>query len=237
MGVVISVDPALGLDPRVVAFAVQALDQQAQEICKAWNLPPVAVSFYSWDVLLALKDGPGLDKFVADSWLMTIQASVSDDPSILAFHDDVAGCIFARCKPGASPTDWTDQSHELAEMLVDPKVDQYRPMPDGMQLALEVADPVQGDAYNETALIGSDTMAIAVSNFVTPNYFVAGSMGPWDKMGRLKGPFAMDRGGYQIVTSPDGSTTDVFAETIEGEANAAAKRARPDSRVARRLAR
>jgi hypothetical protein len=87
-------------------------------------------------------------------------------------------------------------SHEALEMFGDAEVGYWAQMPDGRLIALELADPVEGDAYPIT--IG--TTAVMVSNFVTPEYFDSNPESTrFDYMKRLKGPFEMTPGGYRII--------------------------------------
>lgn len=94
-------------------------------------------------------------------------------------------------------------SHEVLEADADPYVGFWADMPDGRQLALEVGDPVEADAY--------DIDGVSVSNFVGPRYFSNGP-GPYDWMGKLPAPFAMTAGGYQIVRDTTGNVSQVFGE-------------------------
>lgn len=234
---VVSVDPVCGLDPRIAAFGVATLDQQAVELARTYGIPYVPVVLYSWDVLQKLNDDE-VTAFVADSRLLTIQPNI-DEPGDLGFHADVAGVIFSRCKYSGDPLDWTTPSHENAEMTVDPTTDQYRPLSAGKQQALEVSDRVEGDQYGENANIGNDSMLIQLSNYLLPSAFIPGSAGPWDRMGRLTTWDGMTSGGYEIVLDAAGNTTNVFARLGRVGANAhatvTAKLQRADSRLSKRL--
>lgn len=82
-----------------------------------------------------------------------------------------------------------------------------------------------------------------VSNYVLPSWFDPNGKYPYDRMGLLKAPLTMTAGGYMIVRDAAGNETDVFAQNrrvehggFEGKVRADRKRARPDSRLARRLA-
>jgi hypothetical protein len=87
-------------------------------------------------------------------------------------------------------------SHELAELIGDPPATYWCQMPDGRLVALELADPVEGDAYEVRLTTGEK---VSVSNFVTKNWFSAGSSGPYDHMGLCKGPFELRPEGYRII--------------------------------------
>jgi hypothetical protein len=92
-------------------------------------------------------------------------------------------------------------SHEVLEILGDPYITWWADGNDGRQYALEVCDPVEGDAY---VIDG-----VSVSNFVGPRYFSAGP-GPYDWMRKLSAPFSMSPGGYLIVRSPGGEPSQIF---------------------------
>lgn len=102
-------------------------------------------------------------------------------------------------------------THELAEMLVDPNADQVVAVNhDGKLWAKEAADAVEADEF---ALIVN---GVACSNFVLPNYFIAGSTGPWDAMGLLSGPCPdLMPGGYMSYRDAQGHWHDVTAR-IDG---------------------
>lgn len=104
-------------------------------------------------------------------------------------------------------------SHEIVEALVDPRVDQWvdHPTRPGVQMALEVADPVQ-DAYP----LESHNTRWDVSNFVTPRYWDARLVGRpdlvqalkdrgegLDWLGRIEAPGELLAGGYAVFRKWD----------------------------------
>jgi hypothetical protein len=92
--------------------------------------------------------------------------------------------------------------------------------------ALEVADPVEAGTYR----IGD----ITVSNFVLPSWFDPGAPGPYDQLGALRAPFALDDGGYAIVAT-ETAVREVFGAGGRPEWRTETKH-HPASRSARRLA-
>jgi hypothetical protein len=109
------------------------------------------------------------------------------------------------------------------------------PLGVGRELAREACDPVEGDSY--------EIDGVAVSNFVTPEYFGEPSRRPvpsYDAMGLVTAPLTMRPGGYQIVRDSDGVVSERFARRVdEGgmpEWQRAAKRA-PGSRRMKRKGR
>lgn len=92
-------------------------------------------------------------------------------------------------------------SHEVLEMLGDPYATWWSDGADGLEYALEVCDPVEGDAY--------EIDGVSVSNFVGPRFFSPGP-GPYDQMGKLSRGFSMTPGGYLITRSPAGAVKLVY---------------------------
>ncbi len=105
-------------------------------------------------------------------------------------------------------------SHEVLEVVGDAAANRWADGPGGRAYAVELADAVQGDAY--------DVDGVAVSNFVLPAFFSprAGAGTRFDFLGRLSAPFTMTPGGYQITrgTPTDDDTVwgagDAFTEVV-----------------------
>lgn len=231
--IAVTVDPACGADERTLAFWCAAIDAQAQEFAAAWSVPYTPVVFYSSDVLTKLGDGPELDKFVADSRLLTIQPSL-DVQGALGYHDDIAGVIFARVMWQGDATSVTI-SHEALEEMGDPTCDQYEDMGNGKAQALEACDRVEGDVYAQAGIIDTDSLDVQVSNYLLAAAFSPGSSGPWDRLGKLTAWDGMTEGGYMIVRDANGNETQVFARADAGRINLARKLEKPRGRLARRL--
>jgi len=90
-------------------------------------------------------------------------------------------------------------SHELCETAGDAGCNLWADGSDGSEYAHELCDAVEAQSYTLDD--------VALSNFVLPSFFVAGSAGPYDFMSAaaLPGavgpakPLATASGGYQIV--------------------------------------
>jgi hypothetical protein len=94
-------------------------------------------------------------------------------------------------------------SHEVLEWWYDPACNDWSDR-GRSSVAKELCDPVENDYY----LIDG----VAVSNFVLPAWFnPLDKRGPWDRLGRLFGPFTMTHGGYWIEMA-DGGVRQVFAD-------------------------
>ena len=126
-------------------------------------------------------------------------------------------------------------SHEVIELVGDLSCNLWAERADGSQVARELADPVEGDAY-DIALDGGRT--VSVSNFVLPAWFSPRSPQgvPTDYLGKLFEPFAMTPGGYMIVRSTSGEVGQVFG-SLDAHAAFTAKlgtKIHPAGRTARR---
>ena len=114
-------------------------------------------------------------------------------------------------------------SHEALEMLADQQIDtgQVTILDDAgdvIVLLQEVCDPVEQSSYYE-APNGN-----LVSNFITPQWFVPGTPGPWDVLGELAGPWTLQSGGYAIYGYGQLTFTEATAEKVQEVAQARAAR-------------
>jgi hypothetical protein len=99
----------------------------------------------------------------------------------------------------------TCASHEMLEMLYNPRINRWADMPNGDDVALEVGDPVEADFYFAPN-------NVAVSNFVTPAWFDPQAEHPqkFDYMGKLQAPFTRSKNGYMVVRTEPGKVSDTF---------------------------
>jgi hypothetical protein len=218
------------LSATALAFIVDAWDRQAKEFADDWGVPYTPVVLYDTE--------NGLPTDTGEVRLLTIQ-DVLDAPDALGYHDDVLGVIFARI---LADNNAEAGPHEVCEEEGDPTCDLWMPMGDGREVAKESCDPVEGDSYDQEATVGDETRQVPVSNYVLPSWFDPNGKAPYDKKGLLKAPLTMTPGGYMIVRDAAGDVEDVFAQNRrvepggeEGRLMAERKKARPDSRLARRL--
>jgi hypothetical protein len=220
------------IDATTLAFLVDAWDRQAKEIADAYGVPYTPVIFYD-----------SVDELPVDTGevrLFTIVDALPEAPDAEGYHDDQLGVIYIRI---LAENDAEAGPHEVCEEEADPTCDKWAPMGDGRDVAYEVCDPVEGDHYDQEAKIGEDTRTVPVSNYVLPSWFDPNGRAPYDRMGKLKAPLTMTPGGYMIVRDAAGRETDVFAQNRRvipggplGRLRSERKRARPDSRLALRLA-
>ena len=117
-------------------------------------------------------------------------------------------------------------SHEILELYGDPLVNLWCQSPNGYEYAYELCDPVQDDTY--TVPVGA--LAVAVSNFVLPEWFddAPTFAARFDYLGHLKAAFSIGPGGY-VAKMRGGAVSYEF-----GHMRPAHKRSGP--RVRRRVA-
>jgi len=211
-----------------VAFMAEACDRQVVEAAKAWDLMPWAVVYY------ATPDG-----LPRDCKIMLIVDSL-DVQGALGYLEDDLGVIYGRVLNQGPVETCVTLSHECLEMLVDPTCTQWKQIGlSGRFVALEVCDPCQADRYAASVTIAGMSRDMWLSNFVTPRWFDAAGVGPFDRMQAISQPFEMSPGGYEIVRDATGAVTNEFAKTRPGDTEArlhlASKIAHPGSRTLRRL--
>ncbi len=212
-----------------VTFLVEACAVQLFEFCERWRLDPWAIGSYA--------SAAGLP---ADDIYIFEYVDQLDVDGALAYHSvDALGRPYGRMLPPGDKLDATDLSHEVLETIGDPTADRWVRMPNGSEIAVEVADPVQGDSYAQEATVLGETRQIKVSNYVLPAFFDANATGLFDRLGNVKAPFGMSAGGYEAVLDAGGNETDVFARVGSWGVNKAvsAKCRDPGSRLSRRLQR
>ena len=124
----------------------------------------------------------------------------ADQPGALAYHDLTPdglpqSKVFVRTTIQNGDKVSVSTSHELVEMLVDPAINMMTTGPDEKAVyAYESADPVE----NLDFLV----QGIAMSNFVYPAYFEVfhkAKSVKFDHLGKVKKPFEILKGGYQII--------------------------------------
>ena len=211
------------LAPGDVPFLAEACRIQLLEFCAAWNLDPWAVAPYA-----SAADLPASDVFIFE------YVDKLDVDGALAYHSvDALGRPYGRMLPPSDPLDATDLSHEILETMGDPTADRWVKRPDGSEVAVEVCDPVQGDAYEVAATVLGETRKIKVSNYVLPPFFDPAGVAPFDRLGNVRAPFGMSPGGYEAVLDMSGNEHDVFAYAVGTVP--AHKLRDPGSRLMRRL--
>jgi hypothetical protein len=187
-----------GLVPRVACFtkAKTPLGVDLGRLCRALqkfvddHFAPV------WGVSCRIERTTG---FVKGAWALVFLDD-SDAPGTLAYHDLTPeglplSKVFVRTVVKQRESVSVTASHELAEMLVDPAMNLLSIGPDEKSAwCYETADPVEEATF--------DVAGLPMSDFVHPAWFEGfrkpGSV-RFDHLGRVKRPFQLLKGGYQIV--------------------------------------
>lgn len=187
---------------------VQAMVEPFQEYVDQYLKP-------AWDVSATLHFVPKGKKADPHMWWLVF-ADRTGVSGALGYHDLQAnGLPYSRIgvrddmKYGALVS--VTATHELAEMLVDPFVDQTV-LIDTNKWAKELCDAVEADSQALTVA------GVKCSNFVLPAYFNLSAVGPWDHQGTLKGPCpTLTLGGYMAYQDKYGVWHDIFARQESGE--------------------
>jgi len=148
--------------------------------------------------------------FVKGTWAMVFLDN-ADQPGALAYHDLTPdglpqAKVFVKTTLDNGDLVSVSASHELVEMLVYPAINMMTTGPDPkVMYAYESADPVEQLSFNVNG--------IPMTDFVYPAYFEAfhkpGSV-QFDRLKKVKKPFEILSGGYQIVFK-NGKWSQVFA--------------------------
>lgn len=181
------------------------------------------------------------NSFAAGAWRF-VAADTSDEANAAGYHEDQSdvpiGYAFVKSTMDAGMMPSVTISHEILEMLGDPFInsaEQWADFPNPVWLSLELCDPVEDDA------LGYQVGGIQMSNFVTPDYFIPGSEGPWDFQKHLSAANTLTDGGYQLEWTLKGWNQRTSFRALGGETRfVPARRAAPDyasifSRRTRRL--
>ncbi len=187
----------LGVDFNKLIAALQAYVDQY--VAPVWGTPAK---------LVKSKD------FVAGAWAVAFLDD-SDEANALAYHDlTPSGLplskVFVRTTIENGDKVSVSASHELVEMLVDPAINMMTTGPDPKTVyAYESADPVEALSFNVNG--------IPMSDFVYPSYF-EGFRKPnsvkFDQLGKVKRPFQILAGGYQIVWK-NGKWSEIFGSATK----------------------
>lgn len=204
----------------VIMAAVQA--QSAQDVAPYWGIQSVSFTH--------VPKGTSMNPH---QWQFVI-ADTSDQAGAAGYHETTSGgepigYAFAKTTQEAGMNPSVTISHEALEMLGDALIDQsnqWADNPSAVFLAQELCDPVEDDS------LGYMKNGVLVSDFVTPAYFISGSVGPWDFMKHLKAPNSLAVGGYQSLWTPKHGWTENFAD---GEAKGRAALVSRHSRSKRRM--
>jgi hypothetical protein len=205
---VVLVDRTHKIDPVLMHSAAMALNQQVTK-----DLPSV------WSGISAsVSAAPSLAAVPPGAWPIFLVKSLP--PGEGGFHMDKHNQPYAKVIAAPGDDSWTiDASHELVEMLVDPAGNRMHTSQaikiegDGVvdgtgvfNYLVEACDPCEANNF------GYSIGGIAVSDFITPNYYDA-SVTPatsYSFKGNITRPREMLRGGYISYVQPDGQWNQIL---------------------------
>ena len=171
--------------------------QVRMDAAPLWDRAPAAIVFYT---------DPAAVPAAAHG--IAIVDAIQDQPKgVLGFHTEdrggkLWGVVAAQPeldnKGKVTTGDWSVSSvlsHEVLEMYVDPNCNLWANDGKGSAYSFEVCDPVEAPTYTVSG--------VSVSNFVTPAWFdpLASPTAQFDKLGQLKTPFSILKGGYVVYES------------------------------------
>ena len=190
------------------------------------------------DVIGQVRVASGPSDIKAGELVFAIVDSLPDAPGAVAYHDvqgNAAPVAFLALSACTTLDDVsTAISHELCETTGDEACNRWADDGQGSEFAIELCDAVESNAY--PCVLGDGGEPILVSDFLLPEFFFPGSVGPYSYMGtqaanRPEGPLQTAEGGYQIKRSSGGGETQVTGKVRELRA---AKVAHFSSRATRR---
>src|SRR5262245_52850928 len=186
-------DPGVNFDKLIVALQAYV----DRHVAPVWGTPAKLIKTKS---------------FVKKAWAIVF-LDEADTEGALAYHELTPdgfplSKVFVRTSLEHGLPVSIAASHELVEMLVDPAINLMSTGPEeGTFYAYESADTVEALSFK--------VKGIPMSDFVYPSYFEVfrkPRSTQFDHMKRVKHPFEILDGGYQIVFK-DGQWTQIFSST------------------------
>jgi hypothetical protein len=167
-------------------------DAEVTRVCRALQRQVDEHFAPVWNVTAVIAPSAKTIKPLPGAWIIRI-FDRCDESGALGYHSDenndgVPDGVVGIQDDIDDGVPWSSTaSHEVLEMLADPEA--IRCIQVGTRVyALEVCDVPEAQSY--------DIDGVAVSNFVFPSYWSRGK-GPWDHLGKLKGPCPLiGPGGY-----------------------------------------
>jgi hypothetical protein len=152
-------------------------------------------------------------------WTIVV-ADDSDQAGALGYHDFTPGAkpvsyVFAKTDQDYGYSWSVTLTHELAEMMVDPYINDAIQVSNTKFFASEVGDPVEDDSYGYEITTKAGTKVL-VSDFVTPAWFIPGHLGPvYDHAKHCTKPLQLLSGGYMSVYVSGHGWSQITAEKGE----------------------
>lgn len=183
--------------PEILLMVAACNRQLKYHACPAWNRSPSSVVFCEKEEHLA----PGaFPIYIFDK---------ADTADAYGYHDvgpdgNYYGRVFANpvlAEPNGSILSGPMSiscilSHEVLELFGDPQCNLWATGAGGVDYAVELCDPCEGDSYD----INVAGTQVAVSNFILPHWFAANPPkgAKFDYMGKLTAPGTLTEGGYVL---------------------------------------
>lgn len=155
----------------------------------------------------------------SNAWIIAVHDTITEQDA-LGFHELTKGGFpvsYVSLKDDPNPS--VTLSHELLEMLGDPRIDQtvFQQLTDttGVIWAKEMCDACEDDSFSY------DIGNVLVSDFVTRYYFQNGPHRPGTKFSfraNLPGPFTIGIGGYSSVFPVEPGTAGWSQRLADGPA-------------------
>jgi hypothetical protein len=191
---IVIVDHTKSIDPALLHNAAAAIDiQVTQQLAKTWDGINASVSA-----------SQSLSAIQGDAWPVFLVKSLP--PGEGGYHQDKNNQPYAKIIASAEDPSWTiDASHEICEMLVDPygsrmnssqairiEGDGVVDAPGTFKYLVEACDPCESNRF------AYEIQGIAVSDFITPNYYdptsTPGTL--YSFRGNITRPRELLKGGY-----------------------------------------
>jgi hypothetical protein len=157
----------------ILLRVIQSINKAIPDVCAIWNKPQIQVS---WK-----KKSKNSDCLVITD---------CNNPPMYGYHCYTNAYAFGRVYINSQNLEKLSiiLSHEVFEMIVNPKMSAS---PEG--IFKEVSDPVMEDFY--------DVDGVLISDWVYPSWFSPSGTYPFNKLGTLKKPFEIAKGGYILKTN------------------------------------
>jgi hypothetical protein len=168
----------------------------------------------------------------ANVWRLDFIDDDSQVAGALGYHDYTPGMkpisyVFAKTDKiyGYNPT--VTATHELAEMMADPYINDLIQVTDTKLYAKEIADPCEADKYGYDITVPGYA-PVTVSDFVTPAWFIPGHPGPvYDWNRKCTRPLQIISGGYMSIYVSGEGWTQVTARGTDVPMNEKGEHSRP----------
>lgn len=179
-------------DDQVADMTGACAEQIHRDVAPVWRIAMPSVRFSTRPVEVE----------PAGAWVLAMLNDIKQG-NALGWHtatdgERVFGVVsVAACREAGFPVPAV-LSHEVIEAAIGTWVNRFASDHAGTLWALEPADPVQAHTYKIDG--------VAMSNWVTPDWFNPYGLGPFDHLGVTSRPFEIAEGGYAVTMDATGRT-------------------------------